>query len=101
MPPEEPSEYYENIWDAVVSDNTLDDIQERTGYSEQEALDKQYDIFADMVPDDFNERQAEQMWGDYLEAFVQGGGSMDDFFEEYDIDPEDFDWEAWREAMGY
>lgn len=94
-------DYYDNIWDAVVSDNTWDDISERTGYSEREEIQAQLDIFLDMVPDDFSQQETQQMWGDYLMAMVEGGMSREEFFEEYDIDPADFDWDAWREAMGY
>lgn len=43
----------------------------------------------------------EEMWQDYLLAFVSDGMTHDAFFEMWSIDPRDFDWQAWRDAMGY
>jgi hypothetical protein len=52
-----------------------------------------------------------EMWDDYLEHLVGRKGShmayrrndlRNPFWQKWGIDPEeDFDWQAWREAMGY
>jgi hypothetical protein len=45
-----------------------------------------------------------QLWNDYLTVMVKGGyarSERDEFFERLGIDPRDFDWQGWREVMGY
>jgi hypothetical protein len=41
------------------------------------------------------------MWYDYVSAFLVNDMDHDTFFETWNIDPRDFDWELWRDAMGY
>jgi hypothetical protein len=51
-----------------------------------------------------------EMWDDYLRDLVGRKGQhmayrrndlRNPFWQKWGIDPESFDWEAWREAMGY
>jgi hypothetical protein len=70
------------------------------------------DVFHSIDGIDFSDMSAEeetQMFSDFLVAFYPdeglSGSDWDDlrvdFFADYDIDPDDFDWDAWRHAMGY
>lgn len=45
--------------------------------------------------------EQEQAWTDYLASFVTGQRLHMTWFEEWGLDPRDFDWESWRTAMGY
>ena len=94
---------YDPVWDAIVSESTIDQIRDATGYSEREIEQGHIELFQDYVPDDYTDAQELQMWGDYLLAMVESSRSYshNEFFSEYNINPADFDWEAWREAMGY
>lgn len=92
---------YDPVWDAIVSESTISKIRDATGYSEREIEQAHIELFQDYVPDDYTDAQELQMWGDYLAGMVEGLTTHNEFFDLYDIDPGDFDWEAWREAMGY
>lgn len=91
---------YRESWENNVNDSQVADIQERTGYSENEIFQAHFEVFAMLNPEGDDDEQL-QMWDDYLAAFVNGETTHDAFFEEWNIDPRDFDWEMWRDAMGY
>lgn len=89
-----------DTWDFTVTERDLADIQERTGYSEQELFQLHFEIIKALDPE-ADDEELEEMWQDYLMAFVSDGMTHDTFFETWNIDPRDFDWQVWREAMGY
>lgn len=94
-------EFYENYWDNYVNESVRDDISERTGMSDDDIFQAHFDIAQDYMDDEWDAGQEHQFWVDYLDAMVDGTMSREEFFDTYDIDPADFDWDAWREAMGY
>jgi len=87
-------------WRNTVTERDLADIQERTGYSERELFQLHSEILSSLDPEADRDTR-EDMWQDYLMAFVSDGMTHDAFFEIWNIDPRDFDWQLWREAMGY
>jgi hypothetical protein len=72
----------------------------RTGYSGQELFQLHTEI---LVALDTEAPRGVQlaMWDDYIAAFINGDMRHEDFFEEWNIAPQDFNWGLWREAMGY
>jgi hypothetical protein len=93
-------EYWE-IWRETAG-NDWQSVSARTGETDQEIflnhleLATETEFYNSIHPDDFI-----AFWTDYIDAMVSGVMDRDQFFEEWDIDPADFDWAAWREAMGY
>lgn len=73
---------------------------ERTGYSENELFQLHTEILVALDPEEDRDIQLE-MWDDYIAAFINGEIRFDDFFDRWGIDPADFSWALWREAMGY
>jgi hypothetical protein len=91
---------FRDTWDDTITQSDILDSQERTGYSENELFQLHFEILYALDPEaDPDDR--ESMWQDYLEAFVTGDMRHDTFFEIWNIDPVDFEWAMWREAMGY
>ena len=91
---------FRDSWDSIVAEGDVADIQERTGYSENEIFQGHFEILRSLDPDASGD-DLEQMWDDYLLSFVSDGMSHDTFFEIWNIDPRDFDWQMWRDVMGY
>lgn len=75
-------------------------MRERTGYSERELFQFHFEALYSLDPEADRETLG-NMWQSYLDAFVTNNRTHDSFFEEYYIDPRDFDWAMWRDAMGY
>lgn len=96
--------FYDNSWDQVVSHETTESIQDRTGYSEHEIIQEHLSIFMEYMEGEDRGTQ-HQAWVDYLEFMVEPGHTREEreeFLEDvFGIEYEDFDWAAWREAMGY
>ena len=93
---------FENIWNELVRESTIQDIHERSGYSPHEIFQDHLAFFMSNpgIPETPRVEQHE-LWEDYIDAMVEGRLDRNQFFEEMGIDPRDFDWEGWREAMGY
>ena len=99
---------YDDIWHDHVSGADLVDVYDRTGYTQPEQEQAHLELYMGVVNDlgreNFSQGEIYSLWGDYLDAFGPGGAgemSRADWFENMGIDPADFDWDAWREAMGY
>lgn len=96
---------YDEAWHRIVGEEFTDDIHDRTGYSEREIIQEHLE-FVSGFPDWDNMPRYERMevWRDYLDVMVMGNTdhmTRNEFFESIGLDPRDFDWEGWREAMGY
>jgi len=90
-------------------DPYLDDwrglTRERTGYLNHK------DIIDDMAFEyNLPEDEKQELWHDYLTYLVGRRGTRaqyryrdpnNPFWTKWNIDPDSFDWHAWREAMGY
>lgn len=96
-PPKQPPNPYLDSWRSLTS--------ERTGY-----LDHR-DIIDNMALEyDLDAEDKLELWDDYLEYIVGRRGERmsyrrndvrNPFWQKWGIDPDGFDWDAWREAMGY
>ena len=91
---------YRETWQDFTTERDIADIQERTGYSENEIFQAHFEVFLALNPEGDRD-ELREMWEDYIMAFVSDGMTHDTFFETWNIDPRDFDWEMWRDAMGY
>lgn len=102
MPPTDSQ--FDRVWDALVMTSTEDDIQDRTGYSHQEIVQAHIEIFMSF-PGMTEEPRREQlnMWGDYVNTMVNNSniGRRNDFWNEVGVTDRTFNWEQWRQAMGY
>lgn len=95
---------YEDIWHEQVSDSRTDDIQGRTGYSEREIVQGHLEHFLALPGMVEEPRHVKyDLWEGYCHNMVAGSTQSErlDWFREVGIDPRDFDWEGWREEMGY
>lgn len=76
----------------------------RPGFIEHREISEVYEYDLDM-----DERERRQFFADYLHFMVSDRSHVkrnepqsNPFWHKYGIDPEhDFDWHAWRQAMGY
>jgi hypothetical protein len=102
--PDEPDNSRRDTWDELVPDSLKDSILDRSDslgnyedvYQQNELVFYETALFND-IPDD----RMPEFWNDYIDAMVLGDMSHAEFFEYWDIDPAEFDWAEWREAMGY
>jgi hypothetical protein len=95
---------FENIWNEHTSTHhyIISEIQDRSGYSEHEIFQSHLELFMSSPGITEESRVVQhELWEDYIDAMVTGTLDRDQFFEEMGINPRDFDWESWREAMGY
>ena len=91
-------------WRASVPDSDTRSLQSDTGYSRSELIQGHLEQYMAMGGTEFSGREQHEMFRDYLDIMVVGGHSQserDSFFAEMGLDPRDFDWEGWRELMGY
>ena len=65
-----------------------------------------YDAFASTVPlayEDINDQL--DSWDDFMQTWLldrgRGKANREAWFRRNNIDPRDFDWAGWRDAMGY
>lgn len=89
---------WDDVGDARIARMIID-----TGYSEREIKQAHIEVFtnmADAIELD-NESDREYYFSEYLHAMVIGDLDRDIFFEDFGIDPRNFDWDGWRLAMGY
>lgn len=96
-----PQNFYRQIWNQEVSRSHTRRVADRTGYSRQEQFQLHVELFLSMFFADMPRDEQETGWHDYLDTFVTGQTRHATFFEEWGLDPRDFDWEAWRSAEGY
>lgn len=75
----------------------------RPGFLEHRATVEMYESALDL-----DERDRRQFWAEYLHYMVsdRSGVKRNDtesnpFWNNWGINPDAFDWQAWREAMGY
>jgi hypothetical protein len=95
---------FESIWNDNVAPIVEQDIHDRTGYSHREIIQGHLEMFMSL-PGMADEPRQEQyyFWERYLDAMV-GYSTLEKrerFFQDVGIYSSDFDWEAWRSAMGY
>lgn len=94
---------YEDIWHEHVSESRVREIQGNTGYSEREILQAHLAIVEEYMEGE-SRMQKYIVWEDYVKVMVANDHSMShENFLRYvlGVEVSDFDWEAWREAMGY
>lgn len=94
-------ESYNGVWNESVDQARIDQIAGRTGYSEQEIFQAHLEIFL-QIPGVMDTDRAEraELWEDYLDSMVNNDLDRADFFSEIGIDRGDFNWRAWRDAIG-
>lgn len=95
---------YGDIWRDVVPSEERRAISHNTGYSPSEVLQAHIEVFLSLPVEHDTREERLQAWADYLDVMVVGGytrEARENFFMDLGIDPRDFDWEAWRAAMGY
>lgn len=90
---------FHDIWEDTANQRAIDDAQDRTNYSADEIEQAHVELFMQYVAGEDRDTQ-ESLWEAYIETMVNGG-DHDQFFEDMGIEPADFDWNGWREAMGY
>lgn len=75
---------------------------ERTGYSRGELIQAHLEIFLSL-PGMTEEDRGDRLyyWGQYLDATASGGQTMQQWLRDTGYDPRDFDWQMWRETIGY
>jgi hypothetical protein len=90
--------YYQIYHQTAFKNNRI-----RPGFLEHRNISETYEYDLDL-----DERERREFFADYLHFMVSDRyhGRRNDpqnpFFQKYGIDPEqDFDWHAWRLAMGY
>lgn len=82
--------------------NTKDDGSLQPGFLEHRDISEYYERGLDLDP-----LEKRQFWADYNLYMVSDRtgyrrNSVDNpFWERWNIDPNNFDWHSWREAMGY
>jgi hypothetical protein len=92
---------YDDIWHEHISQADTDAIHDRTGYSEREIIQGHLETFMSLPGMEEEPRYVKyDLWEQYTEAMINGN-NRDEFFANVGIDPRDFDWEGWREMMGY
>jgi len=96
-----PGDFYRRIWDTEVSRSETREVRHRTGYSRNEQLQLHTELFLSTGMTELDRDEQEQAWQDYLDSFVTGRSTHADWFNEWGLDPRDFDWQAWRHALGY
>lgn len=96
---------YDQIWRGIVPQSDRRAISRSTGYSQQELVQGHLEVFYSIPGITEEDRDTRyQLFGDYLRVMVRGGYSKDErdrFWSDIGIDPRDFDWDGWREVMGY
>lgn len=96
---------YEQIFTRRVSDNVIENVHDRTGYSRNEIIQAHLEIFLAMPGmDEENPRIRYGLWANYIDVMVKGGISREDrldFFSRAGTHILDFEWDEWRAAMGY
>lgn len=97
--PDEPDDIYRDTYDDAIGDY-WEVISDRNHLSRDEiAADVQLaaQIEAVLSENDYTP----EFLDDYVSVMIRGEIDREFFFEYYDIDIAGFDWESWREAMGY
>lgn len=96
---------YDDLWNLHIGEARTDELHDNTGYSERELIQHHLSVFMDLPGMEEEPRHIKyDLWGDYLDAMVSGHATRDEresFFADVGIYAADFDWAAWREAMGY
>lgn len=116
QPPREPPEApigpgggnpWRSAWNAEVPRKQQNRISSDTGYSRNEIFQHHVELFLSIggIAEEPRDEQL-RLWSLYLESLVAGiHGKRNDrsnvFWSEMGLDPRDFDWEDWRDGMGY
>lgn len=102
MPPRNrDGDYYWQIWTEVSREDPNRD-RPLTGYLEHRELLEPYESGLEL-----DEREKRQFWADYNLYMVshrtdyKRNDDDNPFWRTWGIDPDQFDWHGWREAMGY
>lgn len=91
-----------DIWNEQVEFDDWAPVSNRTGSTDQEIYADNLEIAVGVeLFNDIPNEQFGEFWSDYIDAFVTNDLDRDEFFEMWDINPRDFPWADWREAMGY
>lgn len=89
-------------WDRYVDESRIEEIHDRTGDTYEQIYENhleavvETELFYGIHEDDWDDFQH-----DYIEAMINSELDREEFFDRWDIDPADFPWDDWREAMGY
>jgi hypothetical protein len=96
-----PADFYRRIWDQEVSRRITNEIANRSGYSRAEQLQLHIEILLSTHIVDLSGSDQRDAWRDYIASFVTNRRTHADWFDQWGLSPRDFDWPAWRHAMGY
>lgn len=105
MPPRQSRRSYDAIWRAVVDPYDRRVMSRETGYSQAELRQAHLELFLSlpgMLEEDRTTRY--NLYGEYLNVMVNPGHIKEDrdrWFANQGISPRDFDWQTWRDIMGY
>lgn len=105
MPPRHNRRTYAEIWRAVLDPSDRRAMSRETGYSQAELRQAHLELFLSlpgMVEEDRDTRY--NLFGEYVAVMVAGGKTVDErnaWFAKQGLSPRDFDWQQWREVMGY
>lgn len=108
QPPPEPPQAptgrgspFREIFDDDVSRRITREVSGKTGYSRNEQYQLHIELFFSTYMTELPQDEQLEAWEGYLKSFVTNTRPHSDWFGEWGMDPRDFDWEAWRHAMGY
>lgn len=104
MPPRDRyTDYRDDPWYQIYHQTAYKEDRIRPGYLEQREIVEMYTSALDL-----DAREAREFWADYLHYMVSDRSHVirndresNPFWDEWGIDPDQFDWHGWREAMGY
>lgn len=106
QPPSEPpygdDDWMRNDWNSEVSRYRTRQLGAESGYSRNEQFELHQRAFYGVAEIWIDEDDQQEAWQDYLDTFVNRRGPRHDtFFEKWNFEKGNFDWQAWRHAMGY
>jgi hypothetical protein len=105
MPPRHSRRTYDEIWRAVLSPGERRAMSRDTGYSQAELRQAHLELFLSlpgMIEEDRDIRY--NLFGEYVNVMIAGGHTKEQrnrWFATQGLSPRDFDWQHWREVMGY
>ena len=91
---------FDQVWEDYAEPN-WDQIADH-GWNDYELRDQHLDFLENMAGfSEMDHGEQLQAWTDYIDGFVNGDGDRNEFFDDMGYDADDFDWDGWREIMGY
>jgi hypothetical protein len=65
-------------------------------------FEEHLDVFLSTLPvDQMTDSEQAEAWSEYLDIWYENRGNRYEWLDDWGIDYRDFDWDGWRDAMGY